>query len=503
MNDATSPRTPDREGEAPDVGSLRLAVEQRMPQALAELAELVAIPSIADPLVVPPERCTEAALWVRDALQELGIDARLVRTPDGTDAVVGHRAGPAGTPTVLLYAHYDVQPPLDEAAWVTPPFELTERDGRLYGRGAADCKGNIVAHLTALRALRDLAAERGADGYPVSLRVVVEGSEEQGTGGLEQYLLAHPDELPADVVLVADAGNVAEGVPTLTTSLRGSADVDVEVRTLAGPLHSGAYGGAAPDPLGALVAMLASLRDADGVVTVDDLDASGTWDGAQYDPATFRTDASILPGVAITGRGTVADTLWARPALTITGIDGPRVVGAVNAVQASARAHLNLRVPPGTDPAHAQDLLVAHLERRVPWGAHLTIARDAPGQPFRARTDGPAFAVLGAALAEAFGAERTVTAGQGGSIPLCSVFQEVNPDAEVVLMGCEEPAALIHAPNESVSPREIEHLALGEALFLARQGGAQRGAARRPGARRPAAPPSGRRCRRPRGWRPG
>lgn len=466
MTASTTPHTAGTSGE--EVARLRTAVEKHMPRALAELAELVAIPSIADPQVVAPERCSEAALWVRDALRELGIDTELVATPDGTDAVIGYREGPAGAPTVLLYAHYDVQPPLDEAAWTTPPFELTERDGRLYGRGAADCKGNIVAHLTALRALRDEAAAAGTDGYPVSLRVVVEGSEEQGTGGLEQYLLAHPDELPADVVLVADAGNVAEGVPTLTTSLRGSADVDVEVRTLAGPLHSGQYGGAAPDPLGALIAMLASLRDADGVVTIDGLDASGTWDGAQYDPDVFRADASILDGVEITGRGTVSDTLWARPALTVTGIDGPRVVGAVNAVQASARAHLNLRVPPGTDPAHAQDLLVAHLERRVPWGARLEIVRDAPGKPFSARTDGPAFAVLGQALADAFGVESTVTAGEGGSIPLCSVFQEVNPGAEIVLMGCEEPAALIHAPNESVSPQEIEHLALGEALFLAR-----------------------------------
>lgn len=468
--DHTAPSPADREGGPADVSALRRLVDAHMSQGLADLAELVAIPSIADAAVVPPERCTEAALWVRDAFRDLGIETELVRTPDGTDAVVGHRAGPAGTPTVLLYAHYDVQPSLDEAAWTTPPFELTERDGRLYGRGAADCKGNIVVHLTALRALRDAAAAQGIDGYPVSLRIVVEGSEEQGTGGLEQYLLAHPDEHPADVVLVADAGNVAEGVPTLTTTLRGSADVDVEVRTLAGPLHSGQYGGAAPDPLGALIAMLASLRDADGVVTVDGLDTSGTWDGAQYDEATFRADAHILDGVQITGRGTVSDTLWARPALTVTGIDGPRVVGAVNAVQASARAHVNLRVPPGTDAGEAQDLLVAHLERRVPWGAELSIVRDVPGSAFRARTDGPAFDVLGRALADAFGVERTVTAGQGGSIPLCSVFQEVNPEAEIVLMGCEEPAALIHAPNESVSPQEIERLALGEALFLTRLG---------------------------------
>lgn len=452
-----------------DAGMLRPIVQGLMPRALAELGELVAIPSVADAALVPHERLVEAAELTRDLFTEAGVPCELVPTPDGTDAVVGHLPGPEGAPTVLLYAHYDVQPPLDEQAWTTPPFELTERDGRLYGRGSADCKGNIVAHLTALRALRAWTQETGRP-IPVGIRVVVEGSEEQGTGGLEHHLLAHPDAYPADVILVADAGNVAAGQPTLTVSLRGTADVEVELRTLVGPLHSGAYGGAAPDPVAALVALLATLRDADGVVTVDGLDTSGTWDGAPYDLATFRSDAAILDGVDVTGTGTVADALWARPALTITGIDVPSVANAVNAVQASARARLNLRVPPGMDPAAAQDLLVAHLERHVPWGAHATIVRDVPGSPFRARTDGHGFAVLSDALAEAFGTERTVTSGQGGSIPLCNVFQQVNPDAEIVLMGCEEPASLIHAPNESVDPSEIEALALGEALFLLRLG---------------------------------
>lgn len=447
---------------------LAQAVAGLMEQGLRELADLVAIPSIADPRQVPPERCVEAATWVRDAFRDAGVpDTELVETPDGTYAVIGHRPGPAGAPTVLLYAHYDVQPPLDESAWITPPFELTERDGRLYGRGAADCKGNIIAHLTALRALQEVA---GSDGFPVGIRVVIEGSEEQGTGGLEHYLLAHPDDLPADVILVADAGNVALGQPTLTVSLRGSADVEVEVATLRGAVHSGQYGGAAPDPVAALIAMLASLRGPDGVLTIDGLDATGTWDGVDYDAETFRADAGLLDGVEITGSARVSDALWARPALTVTGFDVPNVVGAVNAVQPRAAARLNLRVPPGMDAGEVQDLLVAHLESHVPWGAHLSITRDTPGGPFRARTDGPAFAVLSQALADAFDADVTVTSGQGGSIPLCNVFQQVNPGAEIVLMGAEEPASNIHAPNESVHPAEIERLAVGEALFLQRLG---------------------------------
>src|SRR5690606_24803697 len=187
--------------------------ERHMPRGLADLAELVAIPSIADPQVVPPERCTEAALWVRDALRDLGIDSELVPTPDGTDAVIGYREGPAGSPTVLLYAHYDVQPPLDEAAWTTPPFELTERGGRLYGRGAADCKGGLIMHLLALRALK------ANGGVPVNVKMIVEGSEEQGTGGLERYAEARPELLRADTVVIGDTGNFRAGLPTVTSTL--------------------------------------------------------------------------------------------------------------------------------------------------------------------------------------------------------------------------------------------------------------------------------------------
>ncbi|MDH6710205.1 acetylornithine deacetylase/succinyl-diaminopimelate desuccinylase-like protein [Kitasatospora sp. MAA19] len=440
------------------------AVRSLMDRARTDLAELVAFPSVADPRQFPVEECEKAARWVADAFAAEGLtNVRLLDTPDGTQSVYAELPGPQGAPTVLLYSHYDVQPPLDEDAWLSPAFELTERDGRWYGRGAADCKGNILMHLTALRALR----QAYGDAYPVSLKIIVEGSEEQGTGGLERYAEAHPELLAADAIIIGDTGNFAPGLPTVTASLRGMTIVEVAVTTLAGNLHSGAFGGAAPDALQSLVRMLASLHDENGDVAVAGLAGDQTWTGVQYPEEQFRSDAKVLDGVALTGTGTIADRLWARPSVTVLGIDAPPVIGATSSVQASAKALVSLRVPPGSDPAAAQDALVAHLEALVPLGARLTIERQGNGAPFSADTTGPAYEAMGEAMAEAFGTAM-VTSGQGGSIPLCSTLRSLYPKAEIVLIGVEEPTAQIHAVNESVDPQELERMALTEALFLRR-----------------------------------
>ncbi|QKT12311.1 dipeptidase [Rhodococcus sp. W8901] len=440
---------------------IRARVRELMPTARDELAALVALRSIADPRQAPPEQCAAAANWVADAFRAAGIGhVELIGTSDGSRAVVGHQPGPEGAPTVLLYSHYDVQPAGDEALWATPPFELTEREGRWYGRGAADCKGNVVMHLLALRALAG-----AGEPLPVGIRIVSEGSEEMGGGGLEDLVEQRPELFAADVVVIADTGNVAVGRPTLTTSLRGIANVVVHVETLAGELHSGMYGGSAPDALAALVQMLSTLRDHGGNTVVDGLDTAQDWDGVDYPEDQFRADAGVLDGVRLTGSGSVADAVWARPALTILGIDAPPVVGSAAAIQPRASARLNLRVPAGMDPHKAQDALIAHLEKAAPWGAHVTVEREAVGSPFRAKTSGPGYTALTSALAEAFGADVAV-AGQGGTIPLCNTLAGQLPDAEIVLMGVEEPRALIHAPNESVDPSEIENLAVAEALFL-------------------------------------
>ncbi|MQS15313.1 dipeptidase [Streptomyces kaniharaensis] len=440
------------------------AVRSLMDRARTDLAELVAFPSVADPRQFPVEECEKAARWVADAFAAEGLtNVQLLDTPDGTRSVYAELPSPEGAPTVLLYSHYDVQPPLDEDAWLSPAFELTERDGRWYGRGAADCKGNILMHLTALRALRQVYG----DAYPVGLKIIVEGSEEQGTGGLERYAEAHPELLAADAIIIGDTGNFAPGLPTVTASLRGMTVVEVSLTTLAGNLHSGAFGGAAPDALQSLIKVLASLHDEHGDVAVAGLTADQTWDGVQYPEEQFRADAKVLDGVALTGTGTIADRLWARPSVTVLGIDAPPVIGATSSVQAAAKALVSLRVAPGTDAAAAQDALVAHLEAQVPLSAHLTIERQGSGSPFNADTTGPAYEAMGEAMAEAFGTPM-VASGEGGSIPLCNTLRTLYPQAEIVLIGVEEPTTQIHAVNESVDPQELERMALTEALFLRR-----------------------------------
>src|SRR5271165_3074679 len=270
---------------------LKNRVSALMGQAHEDLAALVACQSVADPRQFPASECAKAAQLVIEKFSKAGLqEVRLEETPDGHPSVYGHIPAPDGAPTVLLYCHYDVQPPLDPTgeAWKTPPFELHERDGRWYGRGAADCKGNIVAHLTALRAL-------GSD-LPVGVKLIAEGSEEQGTGGLERFVPAHADLLDADAIIVADVGNFAVGVPTLTTALRGYAEATITVSTLATPMHSGMFGGPAPDALLALIHMLATLRDAHGNTTIAGLPADGHWDGVEYSADQFRSDANVLEG---------------------------------------------------------------------------------------------------------------------------------------------------------------------------------------------------------------
>jgi cysteinylglycine-S-conjugate dipeptidase len=438
---------------------LTARIGELMPRARRDLAELVAFRSVADAAQFPVEECERASAWLVDGFADAGLDDVVaIETPDGSKAVFGHRAAPAGKPTVLLYCHYDVQPQGDEDEWETPAFELTERpDGRWYGRGSADCKGNVVAHLTALRAL--------GDELPVGIKLIAEGSEEQGTGGLERLIEQDPALLAADAIVIGDTGNFELGLPTLTTALRGVANLVVTVRTLRGALHSGVFGGPAPDALGALIEMLAGLRDEKGDTTVTGLGDPLPWTGIDYPPDRFRQDAGVLDGVGLTGTGSVAEMLWARPAVTVLGIDAPPVVGSAMAVPAQARARVSLRVPPGIGGEAAAQALRAHLERAAPWGAEVEIEDDGWADPFVGSSTGPAFEGLATALENAYGRDH-VTQGQGGSIPLCTTLQKTYPEAEIMLIGVEEPSCQIHAANESVDPSEIERIALAEALFL-------------------------------------
>ena len=437
--------------------ALRQTVAGLMPVLRADLERLVRLPSVAFE-GFPEEPVKQAAAAVAELMKKAGLpEVRLVDIPRAPQAVFGARPAQPGAPTVLLYAHYDVQPAGEDSAWTSPPFEPTERAGRLYGRGASDDKSGIIMHTGALLAL-------GAD-CPVGVKVLIEGQEENGQGGIEEFVKANAELLKADVVVVSDVGNYSIGVPTLTTSLRGMAALDVEVETLEGAVHSGMSGGPAPDALIALTRMIATLHDADGTVAVKGLDVI-EYDGAPYDEAAFRKDAGVLPGVDLIGAGSIADRLYGRPSINVIGIDAPLVDGAANALIPKARARVSVRLAPSQNPAEAQGVVAKHLEAAAPWHVKVKVTPRTVGEGFLAKTDGPAYAAATDAMAAAFQKD-VVHYGEGGSIPLVAGFLEAQPTAEMILWGCLEPQCKVHAPNESVDLAEVEHCVLAEALFIA------------------------------------
>jgi acetylornithine deacetylase/succinyl-diaminopimelate desuccinylase-like protein len=424
--------------------ALPQTVSSLMPQLKDDLARLVAIPSIS--AANYPAQTHAELQKAYDATAELFRDAGVtildpLVLPDTAPVLIGEIPAPDGAPTVLLYSHYDVVPVGDEAKWDSPPFEATERDGAIYGRGAADTKSNILMHVGALRAW---------DGKPpVGVKVVIEGMEEVGSA-FSTFPPSRPELFAADAMVIGDMGSFRPGVPTLTVALRGVAVVTVEVRTLAGPKHSGQFGGAAPDALLALIRAVDSLFDQQGNVDVPGL-RRNEWSGASYSDEEFRELAEVEAG----------------PALTVTGIDVLPVDKAVNAVVPYARAKLSLRVHPEQDPLEAQTALVERLEGLRPFGAQLIVHAGETGRGFAAATSGPAYAAARAALASAWDAE-TVTFASGGSIPLVSALQEAVPGAEMLLIGTTDGFANIHAPNERVLLDEFEHAVLAEADFFGR-----------------------------------
>lgn len=437
--------------------ALRRRVSELMPRLTHELEELVRLPSVAATgFAAAPLEAAGAAV-VRLFREAGASDVRLLDVPDAPPAVYGARPAAPGAPTVLLYAHYDVQPAGPEDAWTSPPFTPTQCDGRLYGRGAADDKSGIVMHAGALLAL-------GED-CPLGIKVLVEGQEEVGGTGLEQLVAARPELFAADVILINDVGNRALGVPTLTTSLRGATACDVEVETLEAAVHSGMLGGPAPDALIALSRMIATLHDERGDVAIPGLKAM-EYEGADYDEETYRRDAGVLAGVDLIGGGSIAERLYARPSINVIGLDAPRVDGAANALVPRARARISLRVAPGQDPAEARARLQEHLEAVAPWNVRVTLTPAGDGDGFRAATDGRAYAAATRALAAAFDHD-VIEQGVGGSIPLVAALRAALPAAEVILWGAEEPLCRIHAPDESVDLGELERCTVAEALLLA------------------------------------
>jgi acetylornithine deacetylase/succinyl-diaminopimelate desuccinylase-like protein len=428
-----------------------------MPELRQALEALVRIPSVS-----VPGRVDEPLLAAFEMTSRLFADAGVkvgrLDLPDTAPVVTGEIPAPPGAPTVLLYSHYDVVPAGDETLWTSPPFEPAERDGALFGRGAADTKANILAHVGALRAW---------DGRPpVGIKLCIEGYEEIGSGALTSYPVTDPERFQADALVIGDMGSIRPGVPTLTTALRGMANVTLEARTLESGKHSGQYGGAAPDALLAVLRALGSLHDANGDVAVPGL-RRNEWEGDQQPEADFRELGTVLDGMPLIGTGGLGSRVWSGPAITVIGIDVPSVDGAVNAVSAHARAVLNVRVHPEQDAVEAQDAVIGHLREQRPFGIALDVQAGATGNGFAARTTGPAYDAARAAWSAAWGRD-VLLAGSGGSIPIVSALAQALPDAEALLVGATDGFANIHGPDERLLLSEFENAVVAEADFFGR-----------------------------------
>jgi len=447
--------------------ALDAAVQLGFSRTVAELSELVRIPSVSwDGF--DPAHVRRSADVVAELLRGLGIFDNVIvdRAPTATGdlgqpAVLARREPRDGRPTVLLYAHHDVQPEGAAEGWDSAPFEPTLRGDRLYGRGAADDKAGVMAHVAAIRALCEVVGDP-----KVGIVAFVEGEEEFGSRSFRALLERHRTLLAADVIVVADSDNWSIDTPSLTVGLRGNATFALTVSTLGHASHSGMYGGAVPDAMLAAIRLLSTLHDDDGAVAVAGLE-SHEQEVPSIPEERLRHEAALLEGVAPIGRGELLHRIWAQPSITVTGIDAPSVREASNTLAPSVRVKLSVRVAPGQSAADAFAAVESHLRDHAPFGAQLSFDNVDLGDPFLVDTSGWAADDAITALAEAWGAE-PVLAGVGGSIPFIAELAQVFPEAHVLVTGVEDPESRAHSPNESLHLGVFRRAVLSEALLLAR-----------------------------------
>lgn len=447
----------------PDLDSARLSalkarVAGLMPALRQDLEALTRIPSVS--LAAFDQAHVEAsAQAVAGLLRAEGLEVEIIRE-GGRPAVIGHADGPEGAPTVMLYAHHDVQPAGAESEWDSPPFEPTERGGRVYARGIADDKAGVMAHVAALR------AHSGA--LPVGITVFVEGEEEIGSDSLATILERHGEKLRADAIVLADSANWAVGEPALTTTLRGMVRVVLTVRTLDHGVHSGMFGGVAPDAITALIRTIATMHDAEGNVAVAGL-KSGVAPDLDYPEQRLREESGLLDGVELIGTGSILTRMWAKPSITTIGIDAPSVETSSNTLVPQASAKISMRIAPDEDPHEAYQLLVDHLLANAPWGVKADVISDDEGSGFSADANGPIYDQARAAFTDAWGVA-PVDVGIGGSIPFVAAFAERFPDAGILVTGVEEPDTRAHGANESLHLGEFARVCLAESILLERLG---------------------------------
>jgi acetylornithine deacetylase/succinyl-diaminopimelate desuccinylase-like protein len=442
------------------VDEMRTRVSAVMAGVRRDLESLVRIESVS----ADPTRAGEvdrSAQATADLFRAEGFDVGIVAAPGGAPAVLAHKPGPPAAPTVLLYAHHDVQPEGDRAAWESPPFEPTERGARLYGRGAADDKAGIAAHLAAIRAV-------GPE-LPVGVTVFVEGEEEIASPTLTALLGEHRESLRADVIVIPDSVNWDVGVPALTTSLRGCVDFFVELRTLKHAVHSGMWGGPVPDSLTALCRLLATFHDDVGDVAVAGLVRSKASD-LTYPDERIRAEAGLSDGVELIGTGSVVDRIWAKPSVSVLALDTTRIADASNTLIPVSRAKVSVRLAPGDTAANAMARLREHVQAATPWGADVTFTPGEVGDPFSIDANGPAYTVARRAFADAWDGTAPVDIGVGGSIPFIAEFADAFPDAAILVTGVEDPDTRAHGENEGLHLKEFERVCLAESLLLSRLG---------------------------------
>ena len=442
------------------------------PAAIDDLGSLVRIPGIAWP-AFDQTQLERSAERVKELAEGTGLfdSVRIERAPvadgDGSElgqpAVLGIRKARDGFPTVMLYAHHDVQPPGADELWDTPPFEPTVKNGRIYARGAADDKAGIMTHIASLRALAETI---GSDELGIGIVLFVEGEEEYGSRSFVPFLESHLDEMRSDVIVVADSGNLDEKTPAVTVSLRGNAKFHLTVKTLEHASHSGMFGGAVPDANMAAIKLLSTLWDENGSVAVEGLTS---YDGPTpaYSEEQLRDETGLLDGVSPAGDGTILGRIWNKPTVTVTGASLTSVEAASNTLSPEATFVLSCRVAPGQSSEAAYAALEAHLRARAPFGAQLEFTDIDLGDSVLVDTAGWAITQLRGALADGYGVE-AVDYGVGGSIPFISDLVEKFEGAQVLVTGVEDPHSRAHSPNESLHIDTFRHAIRSEALLLAR-----------------------------------
>lgn len=440
--------------------NIHSAAEADFERTRRELEEMVRIPSVSAP-GFDHSQVRRSADFVAKLMTDSDLgNVQLLEIEGAHPAVFGEKKGPQGAPTILLYAHHDVQPPGPDSIWSTPPFEPVEREGRLFGRGTSDDKCGIAIHLSTLRVLGDDLA--------VNVKLFIEGEEEISSGHLIEFLDAYADLLSSDVIVIADAGNWRVGTPALATSLRGVVDCIVTVRTLEYGVHSGSFGGIYPDAITCLAHTLAGLHNEDGSVAVEGLVS------ASADPLDFtieEADAQMLPvdGLEQIGVGSLTSRTWAQPAISVLAIDAVPISEAINQLVPEASAKVSMRIPPGQDAGEAMDALAAHIESSVPWGAEVTVTPGSTGDAFRLDTAGAAYDAYRTGMRDGYGQE-PVEVGVGGSIPFVAAFSERYPDASILLVGAADPTSRYHGPNESLELADLRRAIVAQAIALTELG---------------------------------